>query len=361
MRILQVIASLQKAAGTSTFCGEVSNQLIVCGHEVVIATCNPSEDDCVSLNPKIRCCSVHSLLLKKGYLLRKACFSLVHIHGLWTLDLNRVFRVAYANGISVVWSTHGMTLPWAMRHKRWKKLLPWYLYQRRDLLRAALVHCTVDAEARWNAALGFRRNVVVPLGTYLPEDWDLHHKQQVRASHTLLFVGRIYPVKAIDNLIRAFQSISHTGWRLRIVGPDQAGHMSELRLIAREDVDFVGPKYDEALEAEYWGCDCLALVSHTENFGATVVDALAHGKPVITGTKTPWQIVAEKGCGWWVDNKIESLAKAVGEMMALSDDERRAMGESGRQLVKEKYTWKAVCDAMVEGYRRILAGNRSAV
>lgn len=351
MRILHVIASLQKAAGTSTFCGEVSNQLIVCGHEVVLATCNPNEDG-YSLNPKIRCASIHSLLLRKGYLLRKACFTLVHIHGLWTLDLNRVFRVAYANRIPVVWSTHGMTSPWAMSHKRWKKFLPWYLYQRRDLLCATLVHCTVDAEARWNAALGFRRSVVVPLGTDLPEDGSLHHKHQAHASHTLLFVGRIYPVKAIDNLIWAFQSIPHTGWRLRIVGPDQAGHLSELRLIAGEDVDFVGPKYDEDLEAEYWRCDCLALVSHTENFGATVVDALAHGKPVITGTKTPWQIVEARGCGWWVDNNVEPLAKTIGEMLTLSDDEREAMGARGRKLVEEKYTWEAVCDAMVAGYRR---------
>ena len=342
MKVLHVLSSLQKASGVTTFVENLVAELRRSGHVADVVTKDAQ-----------RSAKMSSFLAAR--------YDIMHIHGLWDPWLHRWARIAQQTGIKVVWSTHGMTSPWAMRHKRWKKLLPWYLYQRRDLLCAALVHCTVDAEARWNAALGFRRSVVVPLGTYLPEDMCLHHNQPTRAFHTLLFVGRIYPVKAIDNLILAFQSIPHTGWRLRIVGPDQAGHLSELRLIAGEDVDFVGPKYDEDLEAEYWRCDCLALVSHTENFGATVVDALAHGKPVITGTKTPWQIVAEKGCGWWIDNKIESLAKVIGEMMKLSDEERSAMGARGRRLVEEKYTWKAVCDAMVDGYRRIVAGKGLAV
>lgn len=50
-------------------------------------------------------------------------------------------------------------------------------------------------------------------------------------SRTLLFVGRVYPVKALDRLIEAFAKAKGEGWKLRIVGPDQAGHMAELKKI----------------------------------------------------------------------------------------------------------------------------------
>ena len=189
------------------------------------------------------------------------------------------------------------------------------------------------------------------MGTDLPSIGSTNRQTEC---NVLLFVGRIHPVKAIDRLITAFQAVPHEGWQLRVVGPDQEGYQKELEKITEDDIVFVGPIYGEALKKEYASCKALALVSHTENFGATVVDAMAHSKPVITGTKTPWKIVADRGCGWWVDNDVETLSKAIGEMIGKTDAERIEMGKRGRRLVEEKYTWEAVCKAMVDGYKDVL-------
>ena len=254
-----------------------------------------------------------------------------------------------------------MLAPWAMKHKWWKKCLPWHLYQKGDLRRAALLHATSEQEERWIREGGFNQPVVVvPLGTAVEPLKPVEDK----ASRTLLFVGRIYPVKALDRLIEAFVQVPASvrqRWRLRLVGPDQAGHMGNLKSIVKslkleESVEFVGPKFGEELGCEYDACDSLALVSHTENFGATVVDAMAHGKPVITSDKTPWREVVERKCGWWVSNEPDKLAVVLGEMMSLSDDARRRMGANGRWLVEEKYTWEAVVKKMVEGYKGVLHG-----
>ena len=40
--------------------------------------------------------------------------------------------------------------------------------------------------------------------------------------------------------------------------------------------------------------------------------------------------------------------------MSLSDDEQRQMGENGRRLVEEKYTWAAVVKEMVKGYESLV-------
>ena len=105
------------------------------------------------------------------------------------------------------------------------------------------------------------------------------------------------------------------------------------------------------------------IIQKRDNFGATVVDAMAHGKPVITSTKTPWKVVADNNCGWWVDNEVEPLSAALKE--ALSHHctptptvypSLARMGENGRALVEARYTWSAVCDKMVRGYEEVLNG-----
>lgn len=148
---------------------------------------------------------------------------------------------------------------------------------------------------------------------------------------------------------------------MRIVGPDQAGHRAELEKLVGElglndAVKFIGSKFGAELSNEYETCDCLVLPSFTENFGATVVDALAHGKPCIASTFTPWRELNDRGCGWWVSNNPEHLAKAIQEMIVIGDDKRREMGSRGRKLVEEKYTWDAVVKAMVKGYEEVLNG-----
>lgn len=332
MKILHLTTGLQKASGVTTFVEGASAAL----NEIGVRSCASTNlRDLDVVKPDV-----------------------VHLHGLWTPFYHHAANWAKNAGVPIVWSTHGMLAPWSLRHKWWKKIPAWFLYQWRDLKSAAMFHATVEAEAQWIRNLGFKQPIVVaPLGTYLTaENADVASESRV-----LLFVGRVYPVKALDRLIEAFAKAKVDGWKLRIVGPDQAGHMAELKKIVVDSgqwlvdrVEFAGAKFGEELDAEYENCDCLALVSHTENFGATVVDAMAHGKPVITSTNTPWEEVATRFAGWWVSNEIEPLGKAIGEMMCLSDAERAEMGRRGRRLVEEKYTWEAVAKKLAEGYGRIL-------
>ena len=359
MRILHVITGMQKAAGTSVFCGEVCNGLVALGHDVAIAVTHPDAVDCYPLDPRVKLISITSLLHSPTPSL--PYFNLVHIHGLWSGLLHRAAAFARQNKIPVVWSTHGMTAPWSMRHKWWKKWLPWYLYQKRDLRNADIVHSTSEKEREWNWDLGFSRQVLAPLGTNLVEfssDHDRHGTGRV-----LLYVGRVYPVKALDRLIEAFAQVNdRSHWSLRIVGPDQSGHMVYLQSIVSTlglegRVIFTGPKYGQDLELEYRTCDGLALVSHTENFGATVVDAMAYGKPVITSTNTPWKEVSEIRAGWWVDNEVAPLSRALGELMSMDDRGRALMGERGRELVGRKYTWMAVAKTLIGAYEKLFGDN----
>ena len=163
------------------------------------------------------------------------------------------------------------------------------------------------------------------------------------------------------NVVRAAANLKGVNIKFRIVGPDQAGHLSELvaeaeRLGVAAMFDWAGPKYGDELANEYDRCDMLILPSFTENFGAPVVDALSHSKPALASTFTPWKILEERKCGWWVSNGPEKLAETFKKIAVLSAEELEAIGKRGRKLVEDKYTWDAVCSAMINGYKEILNG-----
>lgn len=335
MKIIHVITGMQKAAGTTTFVENVVTGLREMGHEVRIAMSKNEFEPC----------------------------DVMHIHGLWSRLLHEAAVYARAHKIPIVWSTHGMTAPWAMRHKIWKKIPAWLLYQKSDLRKATAIHCTTDQEAKWNHRLGFENCFVAPLGTNETIGSCTESKKGGRSR--LLFVGRIYPVKGLVNLIKAWDLVLKSNaqigkhWILRIVGPDQAGHKAELERLSRKldiwrSIEFVGPLYGEDLSREYDSCDCLVLPSFTENFGGVIVDALAHGKPCIASSFTPWEELNERECGWFVSNEPENLAKAIRLMMNLSGTARKKFGERGIELVKEKYMWGAVVSRINNFYNSII-------
>lgn len=290
----------------------------------------------------------------------------LHIHGLWLKEQQRAAVWARKNHVPVVWSTHGMTSPWAIRNKWWKKIPAWWIYQRRNLRGAALLHVTSELERTWNRALGLKNpQIIAPLGTSLKfKVQSSKSRMSEGRPFTVLFVGRIHPVKGLMNLVRAaailnptIQQSNNPTILFRLVGPDECGYRAELQAECDRlgtSVVFVGEKHGEELEREYEDCDVLVLPSFTENFGGVVVDALAHGKPVIASRATPWECLDASRCGWWVENSPESLAKTIAAAAKLPWEEQDRMGERGRRLVEENYTWEAVARKMAEAYGKSL-------
>ena len=127
---------------------------------------------------------------------------------------------------------------------------------------------------------------------------------------------------------------------------------------------FTGALNDDEKWMAYARADIFVLPTHSENFGIVVAEALWAGVPVITTKGTPWQELETWKCGKWIDLPEEgsnpsdwpTLVSSLAMMMSMSDAERREMGERGRRLVEEKYTWDAVVKSMVKGYVEVLNG-----
>jgi glycosyltransferase involved in cell wall biosynthesis len=249
------------------------------------------------------------------------------------------------------------------------------LYQRRDLSRAKLLAATSEQEVK-----DVRRRMpgkviaLVPNGVEIPEkpptvdhllsatDGGQRSPHHV-PTRTELFLGRLHPVKGLENLIKSWHLVQPKGWRCILAGPDEAGHQRELQSLLKScdlasSFEFPGMVEHDKKWALLRQADVFVLPSFTENFGISAAEALACGVPVIATKGTPWSDLAEHRCGWWIDIGMEPLAEALRQAVALPDTERLGMGRRGRGLIEEKYSWPKVASGLVAVYEWLLKGGR---
>jgi glycosyltransferase involved in cell wall biosynthesis len=267
----------------------------------------------------------------------------IHDNGLWLSTNHAVARAAGVLKHPFVISPRGMLSDWAIGHHRWKKRLAWIWFQRRDLFNAQVLHATSDQEMSDLRRAGFRGPVaVVPNGIDLP-GLDSAERAE-RSARIALCVARLHPIKGLMNLIEAWSEVRPRGWRMLVAGGDEGGHLAELKsAISTRKLDgvfeFVGVVEGERKRALYRNADLFVLPSYSENFGFAVAEALSNGIPVITTRGTPWKDLVEHDCGWWAELGVAPLAHALREAIALTNEQRCAMGRRGRELVESKYSW----------------------
>jgi len=282
----------------------------------------------------------------------------VHFHGIWSPKLARRLLLWSKRGVPCVASPHGMLAPWAMSHKWFKKKVAWLLYQKRVLNRAVLLHGTSEYETRQFKKMGLKPPVaLIPWGVSLP---PVMAEQSVHSNLRIaLFVGRIYPVKGLPMLVEAWAKVRPPGWKMKIVGPDEGGHRVEVETRVRKakleaDFEFTGSLHDEALRVAYESASLFIQPSYTENFGMAIAEALAHSVPVVTTTGTPWSILPERGCGWWIAPTVDQLAQVLSTATGLDDETLRCMGTRGRELVASEFSWRQTANKMTAAYQWVL-------
>ena len=131
-----------------------------------------------------------------------------------------------------------------------------------------------------------------------------------------LFVGTKEPRKNLRGTIEGFRRASAIGLNhdLVLVGPTGWGESGLGTDMARDPADErivdLGPISDERLTGVYHSCAALVLASFYEGFGIPLLEAMHHGKPVITsGTGAMAEVAGDAGILVDPDNPA-SIARA---------------------------------------------------
>ncbi|MCL4752366.1 MAG: glycosyltransferase [Myxococcales bacterium] len=290
-----------------------------------------------------------ALVARLGEYVRWA--DVVHLTGVYSFPTIPTLVAVRAARKPLVWSPRGSLQRWEHTRRRAAKVA-WELACRLLLTEHAVLHATSDDEARQaEDRISGLRCVVIPNGVDVPERVSHEESEEFR----VLFLGRLDPIKAIENLLEACARLPN-GVQLTLAGTGPPDYDARLRARAAElqlgdRARFVGEVGDELKQDLFSKTDVLVLPSFSENFGLVVAEALAHGVPAVASRGTPWQALQEAGLGKWVDNGPDSLARSLSELRAA---DLRAMGDRGRAWVAKELGWPAVAARMLALYRELL-------
>ena len=295
---------------------------------------------------------------------------IIHNNSLWMMPnvypswvVRRLRRKNLNPSLKLVTAPRGTLASWSLAKGKWKKRIFGALFQYPALRLTDMFHATSEKEYEEIRALGYRQPVaIVPIGMDIPEA-DVFNAEAQRSREAevnrkrVVFFGRLHKVKGVDRLVRAWERVARDGWELVIAGPD-CGMLEELKGLVAERrlprVSFVGEINGHAKYEFLANADIYVLPSDTENFGVTVAEALASGTPVIASHGTPWQGLERERCGRWVPVGVEPLAAALKELMAISDEERIAMGARGREWIRRDFSWEGIGAQMKAAYEWLL-------
>lgn len=213
---------------------------------------------------------------------------------------------------------------------------------------------------RVGAVLSFRGPVsVLPIITEPPAESAATRSQ--RAGTTFGFAGRLHGPKGAVLMVEALARTTAPGMTLRIAGSGPEGR--RLRARARQlgvagACEYV-PTYAEPVDRTAFmrGLDAFVLPSVTEGTPNGIIEAMAHGVPVLSTEVGGIPDVVTPELGMLVPpGDVDALARA---MTRLAEDpaQRARMGSAAAERYQRLFAPASVLPLLLETYRRVAGGS----
>ncbi len=290
----------------------------------------------------------------------------VVVNGIWQYLSLAAWRRYAGSSIPYYVFPHGMLDPWFKETfplKHLKKWLYWPWAEYRVLRDAAGVIFSSEEE-RLQARKSFRlyraREKVSPLGVeaspILPDAKSefLSRYSQLQNTRNLLFLGRLHPKKGCDILLDAFARLSsRESTSLILAGPDQIGWEKDLRrqvesLNLTDRVVFTGMLQGNMKQGAFANADAFVLPSHQENFGISVVEALAAGVPVLISNRVNiWREIDADRAGYIESDDLAGTTRLLQRWIDTPPAERETVRQNARHCFAQRFEIDRAVDSLL--------------
>jgi D-inositol-3-phosphate glycosyltransferase len=173
-----------------------------------------------------------------------------------------------------------------------------------------------------------------------------------------LFVGRLDPLKGLEQLIKALGYFSHNEIpELIIIGGDERSQnrVETLQTLAAElnvqdRIRFLGSINQKRLPLFYNAADISVIPSYYESFGMVALESLACGTPVLaTDVGSMRNVICHPESGYVIKNNSPALLASKMTKL-LSQSENRARNIEKRRSTAAQYSWKTITDMILNEY-----------
>jgi glycosyltransferase involved in cell wall biosynthesis len=179
---------------------------------------------------------------------------------------------------------------------------------------------------------------------------------ELKDRRSLLFLSRIHPKKGCDLLIEAFARVAaeDPALRLLMAGPDQEGWRSKLEALARsrgiaDRITWTGMLQGDLKWGAFRVADAFVLPSHQENFGITVVEALACGLPVlITDKVNIWREIAKAEAGFVEADTLSGVTALLQRWLSAPSEAVESMREHARTCFERHFEIRRAARKLVD-------------
>jgi glycosyltransferase involved in cell wall biosynthesis len=294
----------------------------------------------------------------------------VHLHGIWQAHTRLGARAARAARIPYLVAAHGMVEPWALRHKYWKKRIYLGLVEARNLRRAACLHALSRPEighlrsiAPWTPICFVPNGVDLTFADMLPPRSVLEgERPELKGKFVLLFFGRVHLKKGLDLLADALGQIApkRLDLHLLVAGID-GGAWSSFRdrmvgLGLLERVTYLGHVAGERARQVWAAADAFILPSYSEGFSMAVLEALACRLPCLITTACHFPELAAADGAIVVAPESRAVTEGLRDLVERTPDQRAQLGNNGRRLVEQEYTWDRQAERLASVYQWLSSG-----
>ena len=187
-------------------------------------------------------------------------------------------------------------------------------------------------------------------------------RQSTGEQVTLLWAGRLEPTKGLVVAIQALAKCKNVQPRLLVAGSGiERVRMENLsrELGLTDRVEFLGRIPHEDMSALFQRCDAFLFTSMRDSSGSVVLEAMAHGLPIITLNHQGMRAFIPKDAAIKIDVKtpeqiIRDLAIAI-EALVLSPSSMRKMSQAAYVFANEQ-TWTRRAEMMNTLYDELVRG-----
>lgn len=288
--------------------------------------------------------------------------AILHLHGVWKAPQLLGALVSRWKGRGFVWSPHGMLQEGLWGRSTYlsicRKTAYWHTVAKPALAKCT-AHAITDQEQQAIRARLSVEATTIPssIRTDLARPEVEESYGDHRARRYFLFLGRLHPVKGVGIMLKAFHAAKlDARYELLVAGPPEdaeyAAYIDALvvSLGLSDRVRLLGPIRGVAkyrLLREAW---VTIVPSYSEVVGYVNLESGLCRTPTITTHRTgltDWDLSG----GVLVDPTVEGLRAAFVRTAAWSLDERESRGSRLRQLIHDKYSWRAVSGQWLSLYR----------